>query len=205
MRLDDVLTEKKVSDQLERWFRADLPRTLGGLIDLFGEKSFAVVFIVLMAVPALPLPTGGVTHVLEAITMLLALELIVGRRTIWLPERWKRLDLGGPSGGRFASSLLRRIRWFERFSRPRLRPLLLHRLSGVVFGAVVFALSLTAFVAPPFSGLDTLPALGVVVVALGVLLEDFVLAAAGLIIGALGAALVIALGSLVVHWLQQLV
>ena len=83
--------------------------------------------------------------------------------------------------------------------------LLRRRLSGVVFGVVVFALSLTAFVAPPFSGLDTLPALGVVVVALGVLLEDFVLAVVGLVIGALGAALVIALGSLVVHWLQQLV
>jgi hypothetical protein len=74
----------------------------------------------------------------------------------------------------------------------------------VVLGAVVFALSLTAFVAPPFSGLDTLPALGVVVVALGVLLEDFVLAVAGLVIGLLGAALVIALGSLVLRLLGQL-
>jgi hypothetical protein len=82
-------------------------------------EEFAVVFIVLMAIPALPLPTGGVTH--------------------------------------------------------------------------------------GFSGLDTLPALGVVVVALGVLLEDVVLAAVGLVIGAVGAVLVIALGSLVVRLLQQLV
>jgi hypothetical protein len=174
-----VPTHENVSDQLERWFLGDRPRTLGTLIDVFGEKSFAVVFIVLMAVPALPLPTGGVTHVFEAITMLIALELIVGRRTIWLPARWKRLDLAGPAGVRFGNTLLRRIRWFERFSHPRLRMLLTRRLSGVVFGVVVFALSLTAFAAPPFSGLDTLPALGVVVVALGVLLEDFLLAAVG--------------------------
>jgi hypothetical protein len=198
-----VRTEEKVSDQLERWFREEGPRTLGSLIDMFGEKSFAVVFIVLMAVPALPLPTGGVTHVLEVITMLLALELIAGRRTIWLPQRWMGLDLGG-SGGRFANALLGRIRWAEHFSRPRLQSLLRRRLSGVVLGAIVFALSLTAFVAPPFSGLDTLPALGVVVVALGVLLEDFVLAIAGFVIGLLGAALVIALGSLVLRLLGQL-
>jgi hypothetical protein len=108
---------EKVSDRLERWFGGDQSRTLGGLVALFGEKSFAVVFIVLMAVPALPLPTGGITHVFEAVTMLLALSLV-------------------------------------------------------------------AFAAPPFSGRDTLPALGVVLVALGVLLEDFVLAVAGLIIGA---------------------
>ena len=69
---------------------------------------------------------------------------------------------------------------------------------------MVFALSLTAFAAPPFSGLDTLPALGVVVLALGFLLEDFVLAFAGLIIGAFGALLVIALGALIVDFLKDL-
>jgi hypothetical protein len=201
----DVQAEEKVSDQLERWLGGDGPRTLGGLVDLFGEKSFAVVFIVLMATPALPLPTGGVTHVFEVITMLVALELIAGRDCIWLPERWKRLELAGTSRERFGRSLVRAIRWFERFSRPRLRPLVRYRLSRVVFGVVVVALSLTAFVAPPFSGLDTLPALGVVVVSLGVLLEDFVLAIAGLVIGLVGALLVIALGSLVVDWVEQLV
>jgi hypothetical protein len=199
-----VQTQANVSDRLERWFLGDEARTLGSLIDLFGEKSFAVVFVVLMAVPALPLPTGGVTHVFEVVTMLLALELIVGRRTIWLPQRLRGLDLAGRSGARFASELLRRIRWLERFSHPRLRTLVLHRLSGVIFGITVFALSLVAFVAPPFSGLDTLPALGVVVVSLGVLLEDFLMTAVGLVIGAIGALLVFVLGSLAVDLIQQL-
>jgi len=135
----------------------------------------------------------------------LALELVAGRRSVWLPERWKRLDLSRTSGGRFEGALLKRIRWFERFSRPRLRSLLQYRLSGVLFGVAVFALSLTAFLAPPFSGLDTLPALGVVVLALGVLLEDFLLAVIGLVIGVIGALVVYALGSLLIHWLQQLV
>ncbi len=197
-------SDQKVSDRLEQWFKGDQPRTLASLIELFGEKSFAVVFIVLMAVPALPLPTGGATHVLELITMLLALELMVGKRAIWLPQRWTRVELAGPSGRRLASVLLREIRLFERVSHPRLRGLLRYRLSREVFGAVVFALSLTAFLAPPFSGLDTLPSLGVVVLALGVLLEDFVLAAAGFVIGALGAGVVIGLGGLVLHWLRQL-
>jgi hypothetical protein len=199
-----VPSDEKLSDRLERWSRGEGPKTLGSLIDLFGEKSFAVVFIVLMAVPALPLPTGGATHVLEAITMLLALELVVGRRDIWLPARLKRVQLAGAFGRRFTSALLRRIRWFERFSRPRLAPLLRQRVSSLLFGVVVFALALTAFLAPPFSGLDTLPSLGVVVLGLGVLLEDSLVAAAGLIVGALGALLVVALGSLVVRWVRHL-
>jgi hypothetical protein len=197
-------THAPLSDQLEQWFQGAGPRTLGGLVEVFGEKSFAIVFVVLMAVPALPLPTGGVTHLFELIVMLLALELIVGRRTIWLPRRWSGLDLAGGGGERFTEILLRRVRWLERYSRPRLRSLVRHRSSGVVFGAMVFALALVAFVAPPFSGLDTLPALGVVLVSLGVLLEDLLLALAGLVIGALGALLVILLGSLVVQSLQEL-
>ena len=46
----------------------------------------------------------------------------------------------------------------------------------------------------PFSGLDTLPALGVVVVSVGVLLEDFAIVSLGLFVGVAGIALEIALG-----------
>jgi hypothetical protein len=194
----------KVSDQLEGWLRGEGPKTLGSLIELFGEKSFAIVFVLLLAVPALPLPTGGATHVFEAIAMLLALELIVGRRTIWLPARLCRRDLSGMAQGRFANTMLKQIRRLERFSRPRLGWVLRNRLAGVAFGAIVLVLSVVAFVAPPFSGLDTLPALGIVVLSLGVLFEDAVLAVAGTVIGALGAVLVIGLGSLVARWVGNL-
>jgi hypothetical protein len=194
-----------VSDLLEQWLGEDQPRTLGDLMDAFGEKSFAVVFILLLSVPALPLPTGGVTHVFEAIAMLVAAQLVVGRRSIWLPARWKRLDLRGRAGERLTRALVRRLRWFERFSRERLPYLTRGRPARSLYGTLVFAFSLTAFLAPPFSGLDTLPALGVVIMSLGVLLADFVLAAAGTLIGCLGVAAVIGLGGLVVRLMEELV
>ena len=134
-------TGEKVSDQLERWLCGEEPKTLGSLIELFGEKSFAAVFVLLLAIPALPLPTGGATHILEAIAMLLALELMAGRRELWLPQRWRQFQLAGASQGRFSNVLLARIRWLERFSRPRLSRLLNHRVSGVVFGTIVFAMT----------------------------------------------------------------
>jgi hypothetical protein len=196
--------DETVSDQLEGWLRGDGPKTLGSLIELFGERSFAIVFVLLMALPALPLPTGGATHVLEVITMLLALELLIGRRAIWLPRRWCRMELAGTSREKFITGLLKRIRWLERFSRPRGRWLFHHRVSRIVFGAVVLVLTLTAFLAPPFSGLDTLPALGVVMLSLGVLIEDSILAGVGVLVGALGVVAVTTLGSLVVKALRNL-
>jgi hypothetical protein len=186
--------EAKVSVQLQEWFESDRKKTIGDLVETFGPRSFAILFIVLMALPALPLPTGAISHVLEIVTMLLALELIVGRTEVWIPKRFQDKELKGLSGPKFSNVLLKRIRWFEKFSRPRMADLLEHRLTGAVFGGAVFALALTAFLAPPFSGLDTLPALGVVVLSLGVLLGDIVIAGVGLAIGGLGIGVVIGLG-----------
>ena len=186
--------EQKVSVQLEEWLHSDRKKTIGDLVETFGPRSFAILFVVLMALPALPLPTGAVSHVLEILTMLLALELVVGRTEVWIPDRFRDRELKGLSGPKFSRALLKRIRWIEKFSRPRMAGLLEHRLTGVVFGAAVFGFALTAFLAPPFSGLDTPPSLGAVVLSLGVLLGDIVIAGVGLGIGVLGVIEVVGLG-----------
>jgi len=195
---------EKVSDQLERWLSGDGDKTLGGLIELFQEKSFAILFVLLLGVPALPLPTGGATHVFEIVAVLLALELIAGREEIWLPQRWRKLELAGEKQQRFIAALMKAIRWLERFSRPRLRFLFDRRLSNIVFGLLVIAGSVGAFLAPPFTGLDTLPALGVVLLSLGVLLEDFVVVVVALLVGIAGVVLEVLLGSAAIHGLGNL-
>jgi hypothetical protein len=189
----------KVSEELERWLAADGERTLGSLVELFKEKSFALLFVLLLGVPALPLPTGGATHVFEIIAVLLALELILGRDRIWLPERWCSLELAGARQQRFIHGLMRMIRCLERLSRPRMSFLFERRLSSVVFGVLVIAGSAGAFFAPPFTGLDTLPALGVVLLALGVLLEDILVVLVALVLGSAGVVLEIVLGTAAIH------
>jgi hypothetical protein len=195
---------EKVSDQLERWLRADGDKTLGGLINVFEKKSFAIVFVLLLGVPALPLPTGGATHVFEIIAVLLALELIAGRDQIWLPQRWRKLELAGGRRQRFTTALIKMIRRLERFSRPRLRFVFDHRLSNVAFGLLVIGGCAGAFFAPPFTGLDTLPALGVVLLSLGVLLEDVVVVVVALVVGLAGVVLEVVLGSAAINGLGKL-
>ena len=157
-----------------------------------------------MAVPALPLPTGGVTHVFELIAMLVALQLIAGRHEVWLPQRWQGLELAGPRRQRFIAGLMRMIRRLERYSRPRLMFIFRQHLTKIPFGLLAIAGTVGAFLAPPFSGLDTLPALGVVVLALGMLLEDFLVALVGLLLGATGIALELALGAAAFHGASSL-
>ena len=193
-----------VSTELERWLQSDGEKTLGSLVEVFERKSFAIVFVLLLGVPALPLPTGGATHVFEIIAVVLALQLILGRETIWLPDRWCRLELAGPRQRRFIAGLMRMIRRLERFSRPRLRWLFDHRLSNIVFGVLVIAGCAGAFFAPPFTGLDTLPALGVVLLSLGVLLEDFLVVVAGLAVGTAGVFLEVVLGKAAIDEIGKL-
>ncbi len=194
----------KLSEELERWLNAEGDRTVGSLLDTFGERSFAVLFILLLSVPALPLPTGGATHVLEVITALLALQLIVGRKQIWLPERWRRLEIAGSRQQRFISGLMRLLRRLERFSRPRMTFLLHGRMSDIIFGLLITGAAAGAFFAPPFTGLDTLPALGGVLVSIGVVLGDALIAVLGVGVGTAGIVLEIVLGSAAVHVLGRI-
>jgi hypothetical protein len=194
----------KVSDELERWLEGDGDKTLGGLIDLFGEKAFALVFVLLLGVPALPIPTGGATHVFEVIAVLGALQLIIGRDSIWLPQRWRKLELAGGKRERFIAGLMRMIRRLERLSKPRFRFLFGSRLSNAVFGVLVVGGTAGAFFAPPFTGLDTLPSLGVVLLSLGVLLEDVIVVIVALIIGAGGVLLEIVLGAAAIKGIGNL-
>jgi hypothetical protein len=59
-------------------------------------------------------------------------------------------------------------------------------------------------VAPPFTGLDTLPALGVVLLALAMLFEDALVAAAGVIVLVIGVVLEVVLGAAAVHGVSSL-
>ena len=196
-------TGEEFSDQLEAWLESDEPKTLGALGAVFEEKSFAVTVLLLMFLPALPLPTGGITHVFELITVLLTAQMVVGRRTIWLPERLQRRELGTALTGKAIPFIVRRVRWFEKYSKPRGGVLLNRRFFIRLVGLELMAFAVGAALAPPFSGLDTLPALGAVVVCLAMILEDVLVLAIGAAIGLGGVALILTIGAALAHVVSQ--
>lgn len=194
---------QKFSTQVSDWLSRKGPKTLGQLEQHFGEKSFAVAFVLLMALSALPLPTGGITNVLDVATILLSIELILGFRSIWLPKWAKNIRLGHVITAKALPRFIRFIRWFEKYSRPRFGKPLREREFLRLAGLIVLVFALGAFLAPPFSGLDTLPALGVVIVSLAIILEDMALFIAGCITGLAGTVLMLSVGSFVLHFFQN--
>ena len=197
------MVDEPFSVELERWLESDELKTLGRLSDVFKEKAFAVAALLLMITPALPLPTGGITHVFEAVTVLLGAEMVVGAKTIWLPSRWRDRELGG-AARKALPIMMRRIRSLERLSRRRGAHLFERAWFVRLLGVLLIALAIGAAIAPPFSGLDTFPAIGAVCVALSIILEDLLILAIGVAIGAGGVVLIFTLGAAIFRILKGL-
>jgi hypothetical protein len=200
---DTEEAEEPFSDQLDRWLRSEGVKTVGGLGDVFAEKSFAVTVLLLMFLPALPLPTGGLTHVFEAITVLVALQMVVGRKELWLPNWAKRRELGATTTDKGLPFISRRIKWFERFSKRRFTWVFERHVGLRVIGLYIAGLAIAAALSPPFSGLDTIPSLGAVIIALAIILEDAVVLVIGMAVGAAGVAVSITLGAAAVRLFQN--
>jgi hypothetical protein len=196
--------DETFADELEGWLRGDGVKTLGSLGEVFRDKAFATTILVLMFLPALPLPTGGITHVFEAIAVVVAAQMVLGRRTMWLPRRWQARELGALTTEKAVPFMVRWVRRLERFSRPRGAALYDHGWFRRLLGVLLMALAIAAAIAPPFSGLDTLPAMGAVVVALSIILEDVVILAIGTVIGGGGTAIILTLGAAVVRAVRDL-
>jgi len=196
------MPEVVFSQRINSWLKSKGPKTFGDLEGLFSEKSFAVAFLILMAPAALPLPTGGITHVFEVITMLLALEMIAGRRRIWTPKFWQKRNLGNILQKTALPKLIGLVGWFEKHSQKRLSGTLNNVWFLRIIGLLVFAFALASAMAIPFSGLDTLPALGIVLISLSLILEDALILVYATAIGTAGIIVEVLFGSAVLHFLH---
>lgn len=195
----------KFSDEFEHWITNDKNKTLGELIDIFGPRSFGLIFLMMLSIPSLPFPTGGITHlVLLPITIITALQLIIGRKSIWLPSKFRNIKLKNKLLSKALPFILKRVKWVEKYTRPRLKNVLNHKLSRSFLGLAVLVCAMGAFVSPPFSGLDTLPSMGGVLIALAIIFEDFAIAVIGLLVGILGISVIIGASSAVIFFIKSI-
>lgn len=193
------MAERQFSQKLESWLNKKGDKTLFSLVEAFGDKSFALLIMLLLFPSALPLPTGGVTNLLEIIAMLVSLEMIIGRKTVWLPKKWGNKKIGKTIEDKAIPYILRRVKSFERFSRARFAGVINDPSFSRVEGLILLIFVLGAFLSPPFLGLDTLPSLGAVVVALSIILDDMVIFLIGSLLGAGGVGLLLSLYDLVIE------
>ena len=194
---------KNFSQILTEWVNAKKSHTVGELLNILDERSFAFVFLILMAFPALPLPTGGVVHALEVIVIILASQMLLGRQELWLPKGLQKKQLPKPILKKMLPFLIKYIQLFEKISRARGSSFIPQRWFRIQLAFFIIIFTLFAFFAPPLSGVVSFPSLGVVIISIGIILRDVLVVLIGYIIGIIGCGLVVLLGAGVLAAIQQ--
>jgi hypothetical protein len=100
--------------------------------------------------------------------------------------------------------LVRIIRKIEKYSKPRMLWIFKGKVSNFLIGIGIALLAASTITAPPFSGLDTIPALGVILISSGIILKDGLILIIGAIVGASGVGLQVLLGKVIVDLISKL-
>jgi hypothetical protein len=167
----------EVLDQLEGAVEGESVR-VGKIVDGLGHHSFAalmLVFALISTSPASAIP--GVTAVVAVIVLLLVVQMIAGRKCVWLPGFVTKRELGADKLCKGIGWLRKPVRFVERFLRPRLG-FLYHR--PWLYVPLLLILGLT-LVMPFMEAIPTSGSIASAVIALfaaGLLTRDGVLALA---------------------------
>lgn len=161
--------------------------TIRVVVDHLSTRGHALLAFFL-AVPFLqPVPLLGLSTPIGAAIVLLGALMALGRPP-WLPRRWLDHELSSASVVRIVRAGQRLLQRVERFIRPRGLWFHRHRWARPIAGTVI-AISGAELALPlPIAFTNTLPALVIATIAVGLLEEDAILATIGvaLFIAALG-------------------
>jgi hypothetical protein len=164
--------------------------SIGEILDRLDERAFGIVILIL-AIPCLVPALYGVPQIVGIPIILLAGQMLLGRREPWLPAGWLRRRISREWLGRMADFADKRMRWIERLSKPRLR--LMTSAAGERLAALMMILATLTIILPMT---NSVPSLGLTLMAAGLIERDglFVLAGEMVALAWITALAVVALG-----------
>lgn len=173
--------------------------TLDWILGQLNERAFGL-FLLVLALPCCIPFLYGVPQIVALPLMFISVQILMGRDMPWLPGK-----LGARSVSTEAlRNLSRRADpWLvraEAVSRPRLEALTRRPLDRFVgLALVVFSASILV----PIPGTNTVPGFAVVVVAIGLLQRDGILAILGIVLGTAWISTLLIAGASLVSLLRQ--
>ncbi len=169
---------------------ADEIVTLGELVDRLHRRGFGLVMIVLALPTLIPILPPGSAAAIGLLYILLSVQMLIGLDRVWLPSRAHAYRLRPRAIRALRQRGVPFLRRIERFSRPRSVPFD-ERIMARIVALAVFVLGVVLLSPLPF--LNTLPALSVLILGVGLLNRDGVFLAAGFLLTAV-VLLIIAFG-----------
>ncbi len=182
--------------------RLPRPATVGDLLNALGDQGVAVVLLI-FAVPAI-VPTPGIPAglVFGTALALLSVQIMLGVRRLWLPNRLADISVPRSLIDRAASHGAPLVARLERYTKQRgtMHPRIMMR---PLLGLVIFAMAILIALPIPFGNM--LPGIAVLITALGIAQRDSLAIGAGLLVAilavAMSAALLVGGWALIADWM----
>lgn len=161
--------------------------TLGEIIDAFEARGFGPLLIIPGLIAAVP-PVGaipGVPTICGTLIALIAVQLLFGRTSPWLPARLRHVSFSRDKLHRFTDRAKRVTRGVDKLLKPRLKGLAGEGAKKVIAAlAVLLGLSMVPLELVPFAG--AVPASTLVLLGLGLVAEDGLLIVIGTCVALFG-------------------
>ncbi len=162
--------------------------TLGEIRDRLDERGFGLLILIL-SIPCLVPALYGVPQVIGVPIILLAGQMLIGMKEPWLPGGLLRRRAPQSWLDRMADFAEKRMGWFERLSRPRLKVM----STGVGERlAAVFMILATLTIILPLT--NTIPSVALALMAVGLIQRDGLFVIGGMVIATLWAAALTTVG-----------
>jgi len=162
------------------------------VLEAFHERGFGFFLFMIALAAALPVPAIGLNTIIALPLLILTAQQAMGRAQVWLPEKWKNKEISASKIEGFIGAAQPWIKRLEFFVRPRLSFMTQGVFSNFI-GIAGFIMALAVAIPLPLT--NTVPAFGIALMAIGVLMRDGLAVIGGMTIGLLW---VVALSSFVI-------
>ncbi|WP_342343896.1 exopolysaccharide biosynthesis protein [Chthonobacter albigriseus] len=159
------------------------------LIETFGDRVFGALMFIFAVPNVIPLPPGT-SAVLGAPLLLIAAQLAVGRRTLWLPPAIRERSIARADFRNLIGRTLPYLRWTERLLAPRLL-VMFGPLGDRLIGIACLLLAVILFLPIPLGNM--LPGLAISFFSLALLQRDGVAALVGWITAVISVGVLVAI------------
>ncbi|MBV5257837.1 exopolysaccharide biosynthesis protein [Synechococcus moorigangaii CMS01] len=182
----------RLSQELHRYFfEEDRGETvsLAQVLAIAEEKVFGIVLVILSFPSALPIPAPGYSTPFGFLIFLIAIQLILGRKQLWLPLSWQRKTVKTTMAQGVLEKGLPWLKKIEAIAHPRFPIVCQSRVGRTVMGCTIALMATSMMI--PIPGTNTLPAMMIFLTAFGLQEDDGLISGAGVIFSIIIAVLMV--------------
>ncbi len=175
--------------------------SIGEIVDGLSDRGFGIVQLILSLPVCIPF-LYGIPQAVAVPMIFVALQIVAGRHTLWLPEKARARRISKEGLTQLATKSEKYVGWFERIAKPSLVAL----TSGPaerIFG--VFMVIFCASILIPLPMTNTVPGIGIGIMSIGFLERDGRLVLLGTIIGGTWVTFLALAGSGLISYVTSLI